>query len=152
MGSINTGKVLAGGLAAGLVANVIDFVTNTFILAADWAEFAVAHNLDPNAFVSAPVAITWVAVDFLFGVLLVWTYAAIRPRFGPGPRTAICAGLLLYVGTTAVVFGFSMMGVIPMSAFVKGSVCVLISTLAASLTGAAIYREADEPVRRAAHA
>jgi hypothetical protein len=152
MGSINIGKVLVGGLAAGLVANVIDFVTNTYILAEDWAAFAVARNLDPAAFTSAPVAVTWVVVDFLFGILLVWTYAAIRPRFGPGPKTAICGGLLLYVATSAVVFGFAMMGVLPMAAFVKGSVCVLISTVAASLTGASIYREAEEPARRAAHA
>ena len=37
MASINTGKVVAGGLAGGVVANAFDFVTNTYILAADWA-------------------------------------------------------------------------------------------------------------------
>ena len=26
----------------------------------------------------------------------VWLYAAIRPRFGPGPKTAICAGLIVW--------------------------------------------------------
>ena len=29
MASINTGKVIVGGLVAGVVANAIDFVTNT---------------------------------------------------------------------------------------------------------------------------
>ena len=29
------------------------------------------------------------AADFMWGFLLVFTYAAIRPRFGPGPKTAI---------------------------------------------------------------
>ena len=33
MAGINTGKVMAGGLLAGLVANAFDFVTNTYILA-----------------------------------------------------------------------------------------------------------------------
>jgi hypothetical protein len=82
----------------------------------------------------------------------VWTYAAIRPRFGPGPKTAVYAGLVLYVAVTAVVFGFSMMGLLPMASFVKGSVCSLVSVLAASLTGAAIYKETEEPARRTAHA
>src|SRR5262245_45608619 len=60
MASINTGKVVVGGLAAGLVANVIDFVVNTFVLANSWEAFAKAHNLDPAAFTSPSVAITWV--------------------------------------------------------------------------------------------
>ena len=34
-----------------------------------------------------------VIVDFILGILTVWVYAAIRPRFGPGPRTALTAAL-----------------------------------------------------------
>ena len=45
-----------------------------------------------------------------------------------------------------------MMGLLPMASFVTGSLLSLVAVLAASLTGAAIYKEADEPVRRAAHA
>ena len=37
MASINLGRVVAGGLVAGVVANAIDFVTNTYVLAADIA-------------------------------------------------------------------------------------------------------------------
>src|SRR5437667_4515115 len=33
---------------------------------------------------------------FVLGVLLVWLYAAIRPRFGPGPKTSLIAGLVLW--------------------------------------------------------
>src|SRR6267378_3620510 len=84
MTGINTGKVVAAGLLAGLVANAFDFVTNTYILAADWQALATAHNMDPAAMTSPAVAGTWIAVDFLFGLLLVWTYAAIRPRLGAG--------------------------------------------------------------------
>ena len=44
MASINTGKVIAGGLLAGLVANAFDFVTNTYILAGDWAAWATSRR------------------------------------------------------------------------------------------------------------
>ena len=152
MASINTGKVVTGGLAAGVVANVIDFVTNTFLLAGDWQAFALDHNLDPEGFTSASTAMTWVAVDFVLGILLVLTYAAIRPRLGPGAGTAIFAGLIIYVATTAVVFGFAMMGLLTMGMFVKGSLCAFVSMMAASLTGAAIYKEEGEPARGPAHA
>jgi len=65
MASINTGRVVAGGLVAGLVANAIDFVTNTYVMADDWTAFAQAHNMDPAAMTSPAVAGTWVIIDFL---------------------------------------------------------------------------------------
>ena len=152
MTGINTGKVIAGGLLAGLVANAIDFVTNTYILAADWQVFAAAHNMDPAAMTSPAVAGTWIAIDFLFGILLVCTYAAIRPRFGAGAQTAIYAGLLIYAGVTMVVFGFTVMGLLTMTMFVKGSIASIVSTLAASVAGASIYKETDAPAGARAYA
>jgi hypothetical protein len=138
---VNSGSIFASGLAAGLVANVIDFVSNTYILLPDWQEFAIAHNLDPGALTSGAAGLTWVAVDFLLGILLVWTYTCVRPRFGPGPKTAIRAGMILYVAITAVVLGFTAMGLMTFGMFVKGSASALVSTVAASLTGAALYRD-----------
>ena len=141
MASINVGRVVAGGLVAGVVGNAIDFVTNTYILAGDWAAFAPTRNLDPAALQSGPVAATWIMVDFIYGILLVWAYAAMRPRFGPGPKTAIAAGLVVYLAPTIVLFGFSQMGLMTQAMFWKGSVCALVSTLAASIAGAAVYKE-----------
>jgi hypothetical protein len=141
MASINLGRVVAGGLVAGVVANAIDFVTNTYILASDWAAFAPTRNLDPAALTSGPVAATWILIDFIFGVLLVWAYAGMRPRFGAGPKTAIAAGLVVYLAPTLVLFGFTQMGLMTMAMFMKGAVCALVSTLAASLAGAAVYKE-----------
>ncbi len=56
----------------------------------------------------------WVVLDFLWGILLSYLYTAIRSRFGPGPSTAIRAGLLLWVA--AVLFhalGEGAMGLSP---------------------------------------
>lgn len=142
MTGINTGKVITGGLVGGLVANIIDFVTNTYVLAADYAAMATARNLDPGALTSPPVAATWIVIDFLFGIVLVWTYAAMRPRFGAGPTTAIYAGLVIYLATTMVVFGFTMMGLLTMTLFVKGSIAAIVSVFAAALVGGSMYREA----------
>ena len=152
MASINTGKVVTGGLLAGLVANAFDFVTNTYILASDWQAWATSHNLDPGAMTAPNVAGTWIAIDFLFGILLVWTYAAMRPRFGPGAQTAILAGLVIYLAPTLVLFGFTMMGMMTMTLFVKGSCSAIISTLVASVAGAAIYKEEGSPATGAAYA
>ena len=152
MTGINTAKVVAAGLLAGLVANAFDFVTNTYILAGDWQALATAHNMDPAAMTSPAVAGTWIAVDFLFGILLVWTYAAIRPRLGAGPKTAIIAGLVIYASATLVVFGFTMMGMLTMTLFVKGSIASIVSTLVASVVGASMYKESDAPAAARAYA
>ena len=141
MASINLGRVVAGGLVAGVVANAIDFVSNTYVLAADIAAWAPTRNLDPAAMNSGPVAATWIVVDFIFGLLLVSTYAAMRPRLGAGPKTAAIAGLALWGAITLVLFGFTQMGVFSMTLFVKGSIAALINTLAASVAGAAVYKE-----------
>ena len=36
-------------------------------------------------------------VGIFVGLVAVWIYAAIRPRFGAGPKTAIYAGLAVWV-------------------------------------------------------
>jgi hypothetical protein len=141
MASINLGRVVAGGLVAGVVANAIDFVTNTYVLASDMAAWAPTRNLDPAAMNSGPVAATWMVVDFIFGLLLVSTYAAMRPRLGAGPKTAILAGLTLWFAVAVILFGFTQMGLFPMALFVKGSICALVNNLAASVAGAAVYKE-----------
>jgi hypothetical protein len=141
MASINVGRVVAGGLVAGVVANAIDFVTNTYVLASDIAAWAPTRNLDPAAMNSGPVAATWIAVDFMMGLLLVSTYAAMRPRFGAGPKTAVLAGLALWIAVTIILFGFTQMSVFSMDLFVKGSICALINMVIASVVGAAVYKE-----------
>jgi hypothetical protein len=141
MASINLGRVVAGGLVAGVVANAIDFVTNTYVLASDIAAWAPTRNLDPAVMNSGPVAATWIVIDFTFGLLLVSIYAAMRPRLGAGPKTAVLAGLAVWFAATLVLFGFTQMGVFSMALFVKGSICALINTLAASVVGAAVYKE-----------
>jgi hypothetical protein len=139
--AINTGRVVAGGLVAGVVANAIDFVNNTYVLGADMQAWAASHNIDPATLTSGAVAGTWVAVDFIYGLLIVFTYAAIRPRFGPGVTTAIVAGLVVFLAPTIVLFGFTQMGMLTMPMFVKGTIGAIVATLAAAVAGAAVYKE-----------
>jgi hypothetical protein len=139
--AINTGRVVAGGLVAGVVANAIDFVNNTYVLGADMQAWAASHNIDPATLTSGAVAGTWVAVDFIYGLLIVFTYAAIRPRFGPGVTTAIIAGLVMFLAPTIVLFGFTQMGMLTMPMFVKGTIGAIVATLAAAVAGAAVYKE-----------
>jgi hypothetical protein len=141
MADINYGRVVIGGLAAGVVANAFDFVVNMYLMADDIERMARRLNLDMNAINSPSVAMIWVGVDFVIGLLMVWTYAAMRPRFGPGPGTAIKAAGLLLVAITAVLFGFHGMGVFTPDSIMKGTLFSAITMTAASLIGAKLYKE-----------
>jgi len=141
MSSINTGKVIAGGLLAGVVFNILDFANNYLVVGADFRANATRLGLDPAAAESPAGIATWVVIDFLIGILVVWTYAAIRPRFGAGVKTAIYAGLVPYLGITLVIFGLTQGGLFPMALFVKMSLISLVITSAGAVAGAWAYRE-----------
>src|SRR5258705_363148 len=49
------------------------------------------HSLPRPRFPFAP---GWVVLMLVMGFALVWLYAAVRPRLGPGPRTAITVGIV----------------------------------------------------------
>jgi len=141
MSGINTGKVIAGGLVAGLVYNVLDFASNALLVGADFRANATRLNLDP-ALAESPTGIaTWVVIDFLLGLLVVWTYAAIRPRFGPGAKTAIYAGLVIYVSIVLIMFGLTQGGLFPMALFTKMAVISVITTSIGAVAGARVYKE-----------
>jgi len=140
---INTGRVIAGGLVAGVVANLLDFVWYQFVMGGDMEVMIQRLGLSRSVVESNRLLITWTAVDFLYGMLLVWTYSAIRPRCGPGPWTAVYAALMPFAAVTMFMYGYSAMGIFTMNAFIKGTVFFLVTSIAAALAGASLYREAD---------
>jgi len=141
MAGIKYGRVVFGGLAGGVVANIGDFVVNNTIMADDMVRMAQRLNLNQTVMASPAVGMTWVVVDFVYATLIVWTYAAIRPRFGPGPGTAIKAGIVLWAAVGVVLFGFQSMGIFTPDSFFKSAVLSLATTILASLAGAWVYKE-----------
>jgi len=135
---VNVTRVILAGIAAGLVANALEFVSGWLTQDEQMAQ-AQRLNLDPADVAGS--AWVWVGVNFVVGLLLAFTYAAIRPRFGPGPRTAVIAGATLFLAVTSVLFGFMTMGMFTQALFMKSAMFSAISTLGASLTAGALYRE-----------
>ena len=93
MAKINTGRVIQGGLLAGLVINVICFLDYAFVIGHKiMASQAAGKFLQQPRFPFYPA---WTIAMFLLGLELVWLYAAVRPRFGPGPTTALTVGIVI---------------------------------------------------------
>src|SRR6266480_7973787 len=93
MGKINMLKVLVGGLIAVVVLNIVDSFLFGYLLKDQMA--AAMASINRPAMTNAQIP-WFVVLDLVTGVFLVWLYAAIRPRFGPGPGTAVKAGLALW--------------------------------------------------------
>jgi hypothetical protein len=140
--AINVSKVVVGGLAAGVVGNIVGYVAFGMLLAPRMQAdaVAVAPQLQGRGMSSGAIA-TNVIGTFVIGFLLVWLYAAIRPRFGPGPKTAILAGLAVWV--TGVVFHLDwlLMGLMSSTTYMMAVIAGLVQLLVSSWVGAMLYKE-----------
>jgi hypothetical protein len=139
MGRINYGKVMVGGLVAGLVLNVLDFLMNNYLMKSQFEAVNVARNIDPA--VAAGAIPAYVAIDFLMGALVVFIYAAIRPRFGAGPNTAVIAGVILGTAGSLVAGFFTAGGFFPWSVWTMASAISLVNCCIGALAGARFYTE-----------
>lgn len=140
MAPINTGRVLMGGLAAGLVLNVIDFAINNYVMVDDWARVAQMRNVDSADMTGTSAIMVFVIADFVLGLLLAVTYASIRPRFGPGKSTAVLAGCLIFAAIAAVMATFGGW-LFPWDLYMKASALSFVALQAGALTAGGLYQE-----------
>jgi hypothetical protein len=140
MGKINVGRVLLGGLVAGIVLNIGEYLLNDKVFGAQMKAEMARHNYPMpggNAIVIA------VVMTFVLGIVIVLGYAAIRPRFGAGPKTAMIAALFAWFGvyfyTNILFWAF---GLVPNNMLPIALVWGLVEFIVAALIGAWLYKEA----------
>ncbi len=140
MGKINLGRVVLGGLVAGVVLTVLETVLNVSILGDQWT--AAMESLNRTMSEAAGTVIAYVVWNFLLGIALVWFYAAVRPRFGPGPKTAVITGLAVWFVVWLLGFGGTVIsGLFPTNLVVIVVIWELFEVPIATLAGAWLYRE-----------
>lgn len=140
MNQINVVGVLKGGFAAALIMNISEFVLNVPVAGAQMESELALRNLPP-ANGGAQIAV-FVGLTALLGFITVWLYAAIRPRLGPGPVTAMCAGLIVWTCSylySAIAIGT--VGIHSMGLVLTLIVWSLAEMLIASAVGGFLYTE-----------
>lgn len=151
MAHTNRGRVLLGGLLAGVVINIFEFVTNGVVLKADWGQALQALGKAP--FPSGGAIAIYNVWGFLAGIAAVWIYAAIRPRYGAGAGTAVRAGIVTW-GLAALLASLANYpsGVFPTRLLIITTVVAFFEMIIATLAGAWLYKEdaAATTVRSAA--
>jgi hypothetical protein len=140
MGRINMGRVVVGGLLAGLVINVSEAILNGVVFADDMNAAMAALNRPP---IDNRMIVWFVVLGFGLGIVAVWLYAAIRPRFGPGVRTAVLASLAVWLLAYLYPNVFiAITNLFPTRLMVIGTVWGLVEIVVATIAGAWAYTEA----------
>jgi len=141
MGKINWGRLLIGGLVAGVVMNLLFY--------AGWVLLVRRVVSDALQAVGRPLeesvggTVIMVVLSFLIGIVAIWLYAAIRPRFGPGLGTATMAGVAagILCGVLPDIGWGSTLRLIPTTVWVTDAVTSLVVVVIGTILGAWLYQE-----------
>ena len=139
MTKINFGRVVLGGLIAGALLSIGDFLLHEPVLGEEWKATMESYGMpEPGG-----AAITYfVIMDFIIGIALVWLYAAIRPRFGAGFRTAVVSGLIVwFFAWLTNLGGLVAMDIYPTNLLMLALVWGLFQMPLAAILGAWFYKE-----------
>jgi hypothetical protein len=139
MNKINYGRAILGGLLAGLIINIGEFVLNEVLFKKQLEQMVKLHNMSTpgGSFIAIAVVLT-----FILGIIIVMTYAMIRTRLGPGPKTALCAALTFWFAIYfyAGILNSTLFGVEP-GLMAIGLVWGAGEYVLGTLAGAWLYRE-----------
>ena len=140
MAGINRGRWFLGGLAAGVVMNVITLLSADLYLEEMMAILRTHEFAPPRG--AAPMAVYFL-MRFTWGFVAVWIYALARTRYGPGPKTAVFVGVTYWLGSAFLaVVSYGMLGLFPIDMLALWAAITLVGIVLSTLVGAWIYREA----------
>lgn len=140
---INVRSVLAGGLAAGMVIVVLNIAAQLVLGARVQRETnAWMPGAADRMQTSAAVMAAGLAMKLAIGTILVWLYAATRPRFGPGRTTATLIALTVWLLGAIFFSDYPLTGMISWATYGVLEALQLFAFLMAAWVGASLYREA----------
>ena len=142
MGKINLARVFLGGLLAGLILNIFEYVLNGVVFVSQWDAYMkiLGRQMRPGAI---PF---FVVSTFVAGIGVVWLYAVGRPRLGAGPTTAALAGIAYWFFAYAIPDANSIAAnVAPGRLTLTISLILLVGVIIASVCGAWVYKEQSNP-------
>jgi hypothetical protein len=137
---ISAPRLILSGLVAGFIINLGELAVNVWLLGNAWAEALAAFGIR----LGFTALVLWGVGSFVVGIVGVWIYVAIRPRYSPGGATAMRAALALW----AVTYLYAAIGALGTSLFPRGLVVAatawgLVEMAVAVYVGAWLYREGE---------
>ena len=136
-GRINWTRVLVCGVVTGVVWTVLSAIS-TWYVGADFNSAVPGNKIFAP---SAGLAVFLLTVNLAGGVWAMWLYAAIRPRYRAGAKTAAAAGLSWWVVSTLADATWGSFRLVPVKALLPLSAVSLPEMIVAALVGAWLYKE-----------
>jgi hypothetical protein len=139
MGGIDTKRWLLGGLAAGVFIWLVEGAA-AMLYMEDMKSALDAHGLAME--MSGTGFALSIVMSLIAGLTIVFVYAMARARLGPGPRTAVVAGLVFFFGSTLLaLMGWGMLGLYPGRMLATWAAVGLVEAVLAALLGGSVYKE-----------
>lgn len=140
MPRINRVRLIVGALVAAIILFVTDGLMHESWLHPDW--LAVYNNLRATTPEETPVSMIYFAIFELGrGFTAMLFYVLMRDRFSPGPQTAVLAGVITWVAFSLTgPAQFIPLGFFSNALWLKMGIAHLITTVIATIAGAAIYK------------
>lgn len=140
MAKINRGRVVLGGVLWVVMFNVIWMSGWYFALENGWMSALAALGRPwPQ---TLGTLVLWLSLTFALGIFAIWFYAAVRPRYGPGPQTAALVGVAIWLisGIGPTVW-YAHILQLPTGLVVSSMAVELIADVVATILGAWPYKE-----------
>ncbi len=143
MKRVNWTRLLAGGLVATLICFATDGMMHELLLAHDWQALWETLSARPPPMASHGAAlISFLDFELGRGLGGVFIYVMMRARYGPGPKTAAWAAIVVWlICSVCGPAQFIPLGFYSHTLWWKVAAFQLVTSLLATLSGAAIYRE-----------
>lgn len=141
---MNWSRVVVGGLLWALVYSIVGGVAMLLFLAREFVRELeqLGRPIDLSADSLVFLATFGVLFTVAWGIVSVWLYAAIRPRYGPGPGTAVIAAIGVWLlSVAAPVSHLGVFGIASPRFVAIDLPTELVAIVAATLVGARAYRE-----------
>jgi hypothetical protein len=141
MNKINWGRLLLGSLVASIILFLTDGFLHERVVMADWR--AVAAGLGITESHHGSGALFYFAIFELGrGFVSIYLYALMRPFCGPGPKTAVWAGVVAWLAFTVTgPAQFIPLGFYSNALWIKVGGFQLVTSIVAALAGAFLYRD-----------
>lgn len=141
MGNVNWGRFVLGALIVAAICFVSDGFLHQRVVHEQWLAVYAALGATPPGH-AGPMMIWFVVFEAGRGFLAMYTYVLLRPRLGPGVKTATWAGVVTWVAfTLAGPAQFIPLGFYSEALWIYVGIYQLVFTIIAAIVGAAPYRE-----------
>ena len=145
MARINWGRLILGGLVAAIMMFFADGFIHGRLVDADWrAVYAGLNAAMPEPHGSSMVY--FALYELGRGLIAMMFYATMRTHFGPGPKTAVLAGIASWVAFSLTAPAqFIPLGFFSTALWMKVGAMHLVTSIVSTIVGAAMYKDASRP-------